>query len=275
MYGRAGLAAVIAYHVWGNQFHGDPGAIGTRVEVNGCPATIVGVTARGFRGTEFAPHFEIGVPLKGFARLCGGGRDLANSGFMALSMIGRLAPRATLARARAEFEGIGRRLQEAYPDVQRGRMPALAEYSATAFSPIQSAWTRLFMRVLSWVGLLTLIIVCANVANLMLARSVARQREMAVRRALGAPHARILRLLFAEGLALSLAAAAAAMVFAWWATSAIVKLIPPLASGARIEPDLTPDSTVAIYALALAALSALAFTAAPPSARGVSSCCPG
>ncbi len=119
------------------------------------------------------------------------------------------------------------------------------------------------MRVLGAVGILTLLIVCANVANLMLARSVARQREMAVRRALGAPHARIMRLLFSEGLALSLTAAAAAWLFAQWATRAIVKLIPPLASGARIEPDLAPDSAVALYALALAALSALAFTAAP------------
>ena len=262
-YGRAGLAAVVAYHVWLNQFHGDRAAVGRSIEINGCPATVVGVTAPGFRGTEFAPHFEIGVPLEGYARVCAGARERANFRSTPLTIIGRLAPHASLSQARAEFETIGRRLQEEYPDVQRGRMPALSEYSATAFSPVQSAQARLFMRVLGAVGILTLLIVCANVANLMLARSVARQREMAVRRALGAPHARILRLLFSEGLALSLTAAAAAWVFAWWAASAIVKLIPPLASGARIEPDLRPDSAVAIYAVSLAALSALAFTVAP------------
>jgi predicted permease len=259
-YGRAPLAAILAYHIWQNQFHGDAAAIGQVVEVNGCPATIIGVTAPGFRGLEFAPHFEIGLPLEGYARVC---NAAANPRAAVLALIGRLAPRATLTQARAEFAALGKSLQQAYPDVQRGRMPQLSEYSATAFSPIRSAQAMLFMRVLSAVGILTLLIVCANVANLMLARSVARQREMAVRRALGAPHARILRLLFAEGLALSLAAAAAAWVFARWATSAIVKLIPPLSSGARIEPDLAPDSAVAIYALALAALSALAFTAAP------------
>lgn len=139
----------------------------------------------------------------------------------------------------------------------------LAPYSSTAFSVWQSARAHLFGRIISVVGLLTLLIVCANVANLMLARSVARQREMAVRRSLGASHLRILRLLMSEGLVLTLAASAAALLFASWVSRAIVKWIPPLASGARIEPDLTPDTQVAFYALALAVLSALAFTVAP------------
>ncbi len=263
MQGASGLAAVIAYHVWQNQFHGAGGIVGQQVALNGCPATIVGVTTAGFRGSRFAPNYEIGVPLEGYERLCSHGSELGDPRMASLDVIGRLAARGSMAQARAEFEGMGKLLQEAYPDSQRGRMPQLSEYSASAFSPMQSAQARLFMRVLGVVGILTLLIVCANVANLMLARSVARQREMAVRRALGAPHASILRLLFSEGLALSLAAAAAAWVFAWWATSAIVILIPPLASGAHIEPDLTPDSAVALYAVALAALSALAFTAAP------------
>jgi predicted permease len=261
--GTSGLAAVIAYHIWQNQFHSESGIVGKSVALNGCPATIVGVTAPGFRGSRFAPNFEIGVPLEAYERLCSHGKELADPRFAPLDIIGRLAPRATLTQARAEFATMGRLMQEAYPDVQRGRMPELAEYSASTFSPMQSAQAKLFMRVLGAVGVLTLLIVCANVANLILARSVARQREMAVRRALGAPHARIMRLLFAEGLALSLVAAVAAWLFARWATSAIVKLIPPLASGAHVEPDLTPDTTVALYALALAALSALAFTTAP------------
>ncbi len=260
--GAEGLPAVIAYHVWQNQFHGE-NVIGRVVALNGCAATIVGVTAPGFTGTHFAPHFEVGVPLEGYARLCRGARDLDDQRMASLEMIGRLAPRRSLRQAQAEFEGIGRILDRDYPDVERGRVPILAGYSATAFTPIQREQGRLFAAALSGVGILTLLIVCANVANLMLARSVARQREMALRRALGASHGRILRLLFFEGLTLSIVAAAAAWVFAWWAARAIVKLVPPLASGVRIEPDFTPDSAVALYAIALAALSALAFTAAP------------
>lgn len=255
--GSSGLATVLAWHIWQNQFHRDDRAIGQTVELNGCPATIVGVTAPGFRGSHFGPNYEIGVPLEAWERLCAHSRELPDPRMASLDIIGRLAPRATMSQARAEFANLGRLLQEAYPDIQRGRMPQVAEYSASTFSPIQSAQSKLFMRGLSAVGILTLLIVCANVANLMLARSVARQREMAVRRALGAPDARILQLLFSEGLVLALAAAGAALLFARWATIAIVKLIPP------VEPDLTPDFTVAMYALVLAILSALAFTAAP------------
>jgi hypothetical protein len=144
-YGRAELAAVIAYHVWQNQFYGDRGAVGRSVEVNGCPARVVGVTAAGFRGTEFAPHFEIGVPLEGYARVCASALERANFRLAPLEMIGRLAPHASISQARAEFETIGRRLQEEYPDMQRGRMPALSEYSATAFNPMQSMRARLFI----------------------------------------------------------------------------------------------------------------------------------
>jgi predicted permease len=261
--GAAGLAVVIADHIWQHQFHGARDIIGQTIALNGCPATIVGVSAPGFRGTRFAPSFEIGAPLEAYERLCGHDHELADPRIASLEILGRLAPRATLSQARAEFQRLGGDLEESYPEIQRGRMPQLAEYSASTFSPIQSAQSKRFMRGFMAVGILTLLIVCANVANLMLARSVARQREMAVRRALGAPDARILRLLFCEGLALSLVSTIAALGFARWATTAIVKLVPPLSSGIRIEPDLTPDVNVAFYALLLAAISALAFTAAP------------
>ncbi len=123
-YGRAPLAAILAYHIWQNQFHGDAAAIGRVVALNGCPATIVGVAAPGFRGLEFAPHFEIGVPLEGYSRTCGAAGSLRTA---ALSLIGRLAPGATLTQARAEFAALGKSLQQAYPDVQRGRMPELSD----------------------------------------------------------------------------------------------------------------------------------------------------
>ncbi|HZQ51501.1 MAG TPA: FtsX-like permease family protein [Bryobacteraceae bacterium] len=97
----------------------------------------------------------------------------------------------------------------------------------------------------------------------MLGRSVARQREMAVRRSLGGSRLRILRMLLSEALVLSLLASGAAFLFTLWVSHAVVKLIPPIESGARLRPDLTPDWTVVAYATALAACSALAFMLAP------------
>jgi predicted permease len=256
--GAAGLAAVIAWHVWQNQFHGAADIVGRSISISGVPATIVGVTAQGFRGPQFVPNFEIGVPIAADARLRGTSDKLFDRSFRYVAIIGKLAPRATLRQAQAEFDVMAKYVQsEPFAPIQ------LAPYSSTAFSVWQSARARLFGRIITAVGLLTLLIVCANVANLMLARSVARQREMAVRRSLGASHLRILRLLVSEGLVLALAASAAALLFAWWASRAVVKLVPPLASGVRIEPDLTPDTQIALYALALGILSALAFTIAP------------
>ncbi len=256
--GATGLAAVIAYHVWQNQFHGAADILGRTVLISGVPATIVGVTAPGFRGAQFVPNFEIGVPIAADSRLRGTDRNLLDRGFRYVAIIGKLTPRATIGNAQAEFNVMAKYVQtEPIAPIH------LTPYSATAFGPWQSAQARLFAGIITAVGLLTLLIVCANVANLILARSVARQREMAVRRSLGASHLRILRLLMSEGLVLALAASAAALLFASWATRAIVKLIPPLASGARIEPDLTPDTRVALYALGLAVFSALVFTIAP------------
>jgi len=256
--GAGGLAAIIAYHVWQSQFHGAADIIGRTIFVSGLPATIVGVTAQGFRGPQFVPTFEVGVPIAADAHFRGTDGRLFDRGFSYVAMIGQLAPRATLQQVQAEFNVMSKYVQ---PD--QAAPIQVAPYSSTAFSVWQSARAHLFGRIITAVGLLTLLIVCANVANLMLARSVARQREMAVRRSLGASHLRILRLLMFEGLVLALTASGAALLFAFWASRAIVKLTPQLASGARIEPDLTPDTQVTLYALGLAVLSALAFTIAP------------
>ncbi len=119
------------------------------------------------------------------------------------------------------------------------------------------------MAILSAVGMLTLLVVCANVANLMLARAAARQREMAVRLSMGASRSRVLLILFAEGLALSLPAAGGAFLFAEWATRALLRFAPPLESGAQMQANLTPYWRVAMYAALLAVASTVAFTLAP------------
>ena len=257
--GSAGLAAIIAWHVWQNQFQLAPDIAGRQVLLNGLPATIVGVAAPGFRGTHFAPTFEIGVPILAYARLHGNVQAMANRG---VEVIGRLAPGSSVAQAQAEFDTVSGRIAAEYPEFGRQRM-VVARYSATAFGPWQGSQARMFMAILTGVALLTLLVVCANVANLMLGRSTARRRELAVRQSLGSSRGRILSLLLSEGLVLSVAAAAAAWAFAWWVGRAVPSLIPPLESGARIEPNVAPDWRVAVYALALAIFGALVFTLAP------------
>jgi predicted permease len=261
--GAGEMAAVIAYHVWQNQFHGAEDILGKHVVLNGHPVTIVGVTERGFHGAQFVPNLEIAVPLVSYFRNWRGGAELIERSIRSLGVLGRLKPGVSLAEAQAEFTTISQRIQAEHPEIAERRMVVLAPYSATAFTMWQGAQAALFMRILLAVGFVALLVVCANVANLTLARAAARQRELAVRRSLGASQFRIMRILLAESLAISFAAAAAAVGFAFWAARAIVNLTPALASGARIEPDLAPDWHAILYAVLLAVLSSLAFTIAP------------
>ena len=254
MSGAAPPACILADHVWENQFNRARDILGRVVVLNGTPSTVVGVAERGFYGTGFAPHLEVAEPLTL--------RDLAN-GRRGLEVIGRLAPGVSIAGAQAELNALWQSLEEQYPDAHRGMRVVLAPYTATAFGPNSRPQARFFMAVLSAVALLTLLVVCANVANLMLARAAARRREMAVRLSMGATRARVMRILFAEGLALSLFAAGASLLFAEWAVRALMGFAPPLESGAPFQANLTPDWSVVFYALILAVLSTLAFTLAP------------
>ena len=261
--GAAPLAAIIAYHVWQNQFHGAEDALGQTIVLNGHPATIVGIGPPKFAGVWLAPFFEVCVPLEAYARASGTAERFFDRSWRQVAMIGRLAPGYSLDDARAEFAGISGRLAHEWPEINGRRGLLLERYAATRFGPVAGPQNRLFMAILMAVALLALVIVCANVANLMLSRALVRQREMAVRQSMGASRGRILRILLAEGLTLSLLAAGAGVAFAWWACGAVSKLAPPLESGARFVPNFTPDWSVAFYAVALAVASTLAFTLAP------------
>jgi predicted permease len=120
-----------------------------------------------------------------------------------------------------------------------------------------------FLAIFSVVTLMTLLIVCANVANLLVARAVVRQRELSLRQSLGASRVRIVRTLLAEGLALSVAAWLAACLFAWWTSRSVSGLVAPTTQGMAAMPDFTPDWTVIGYALLLAVLCTVACTVAP------------
>lgn len=261
--GIGGLSVVIAFHLWQEQFHEAGNVIGEHIIVNGIPATVVGITAEGFHGIALAPHFEIGLPLVGFSHLRGTEAQLHNRNYRATTILGRLAPHATLSQARAEFEVFSERLRNLHPDENRGWSLVLSPYSMTAFGPSSSPLAQRLMLAVGFIGFLALLVVCANVASLVLARSVARERELAVRLALGAPPRRILHLLLGEGLLISLVASLAAWPLTFAVTRAIGRLVPPLESGARFEVNLTPDGHVFGYGVALAILATLAFTLAP------------
>jgi predicted permease len=257
--GPSGLVVVIAHHIWQNNFGGADDIIGQPVTVNGQPATVVGVAEPNFRGAIFIELADLWIPLTGEAR-----DRLQLSRGTAVAMIGQRKNGASLPEAQAQLATLWTQLIQARPELKQRFKVRLVPYSATAGgNSIVATRGNRMLAVFSVVTFLTIVIVCANVTNLLIARAVVRQREMAVRESLGASRGRIVRSLLAEGLVLSVVAWVAACVVAWWVSKAVVPFLVPETGGPVVTPDLTPDWTVVAYALGLALLCTLAVTAGP------------
>ncbi len=258
----AGLVAVISDRLWREHFQQAPDIAGRGITVNGQPTTIVGVAGPGFRGGSMTPGEDIWLPIEPYHQTSNTREALSDRRRVSVLAVGRLARGVSPAEAQAEFAAIATQLNAAYPDENKNRRAIVFRYSGTAFLPV-SNMAPVFLAVFSLITALTLLIVSANVANLMLARAVVRQRETAVRQSLGASRGRIVRMLLAEGLTIALTAWAAAFMFAWWVSRALVGWLPPSAQQGQLLPDMRPDWQVAAYAMLLALCATLVFMMAP------------
>lgn len=265
-----GVVVVISHRVWQEHFNLAEDVVGAPITINRIPATIVGVAPAGFAGALLTPGEDLWMPIRAYYRSTNGEDGLTNRAQPFVVMAGRLSPSASLAEARSEFETLSAQLQSTYPDAfttysPRGVVPlrnpraVVSRYSATALLPIADM-APVFLAVFSVVTFLTLIIVCANVANLLLGRTVERQRDTAIRHSLGASRSRIVRMLLAEGATLAIAASIAAYVIAWWTSRALLRIIEPRPG---LLADARPDWTLAAYGMTLALLATLAFSLAP------------
>ena len=267
----SGLVVVISDRAWREYFASASSVIGAAVIVNGIPGTIIGVTAPDFRGTQLAPSVDAWVPIVPFARATNGsppsGRGTEEGLPFAGRFVGVLAQvreGASLTQARAELTTLWERLQAQYATVPQNRSVMLLPYAATAGGngPLSTQGTT-FLAIFSVITVLTLMIVCANVANLLIGRATVRQRELALRQSLGASRTRIVRMLLAEGLVIALLACIAAYIFARWMSGVVADLVTPTVPPAVAQVITLPDWTVAGYALTLALGSMVFFTLAP------------
>jgi len=249
-------AAVISYAVWQRLFAAQDDAVGQAVRINGHDFTVVGVAPRGFRGVDVLERADVWIPLSAASEVSPDiGRPLERRTWW-LKGVGRLAAGATLEQARAAARTRAAAIAEAFPDSHDGFTVRVDPVRGMA--PDDRGKVAPLSALLLGVTLIVLLIACANVANLLVARGVAQQRETAIRVALGASRWRLLRLRLFESLVLAAGGGLCALLFSMWFTDALLQL-----SGAPLEASATPDYRVLAFTSTLSIVTALVFGLAP------------
>jgi putative ABC transport system permease protein len=240
---------VLSHGFWRRSFGGAPDVVGRQVTLDGEPYTVVGVMPPDFQFAPFwATHAEAWAPLNL-------GRRVNDRRGQSLRVFARLKPGVTAGQAQAEMEAINRRLAEQHPRENEGLTVSVDPLHEKVVGKSRPA----LLIILGAVGFV-LLIACANVANLMLAKSALRQREIAVRIALGAGRWRVVRQMLTESLALSLAGGAAGLLLAFWSNAALASLGPDTLPRVRTA---SLDAGVLLFTLGLSVLVGLLFGLAP------------
>ena len=238
---------VLGHDLWTRRFGADATIVGRRLQINAQPYVVIGVMPAAFTFPD--RQQELWVPLAPVPELH------ASRSSIWLSVVARLRPGFGLAQATAELNALNRRLGEQFPSTDRRAGTVLVKLRDQAAEPVRGGLLVLAAAVLG-----VLLVACANVASLQLARAVARQREIAARLALGAGPGRLVRQLLAESLVLSLLGGALGLLLAAWAVHGLPALAP-----AELEPlrDVRLDPGAALFAFAACAAAGLLAGLAP------------
>ncbi len=258
----APLSIVLGHAYWRKRFGGDPGVVGRQVRLSGVPATIVGVADSSFRGTYANSEMD------GFATLSyltrsgkwDGGSFFHDRANPRLTLMAILNPGVSLASARAEAQVIATRLERQYPATDAGiSVDVLPEtWARPAPIPSMVAMAPAAAGVFLLLGVFVLLIACLNVSDVLLVRAAAREREMAVRAALGSGRARLVRLALADTLLLAMIGGIAGMTLGAWATAAVSAIPGMTAGNIPVLFDFGFDWRVFAYAFAATLLAAAA-----------------
>jgi len=274
----ANTVVVLGYRFWQRRFNGDPNIIGQTIKLNGLAYTIVGVASREFTGTDVFPtESSFWAPLSMVDQLDPAfspasdpksngvwreqWRDTTHPGFQLLA---RLKKGVASAQAQAETDLLIRRYLASYRESEP--TTAITLQRTSYFGNAGDFWLHALAATLLAIVSLVLLVACANVANMLLARGVARQREIAIRLALGASRGRVTQQLLTESLLLSLLGGAAGVLLSAWAGrllwASVITLVPAFREfGSAL--NVSPDAHVFVYGLALSLFTGILFGLAP------------
>jgi predicted permease len=255
--------AILSYSLWQNQFGGDPKIVNQTVELNSTAYTIVGVAPIGFKGTFSVGNPDIfWLPISMHTQALSGLSEplFQNRRFRLMNIFGRLKPGVGERQALANLQTIASQLERAYPKDNLGRTFDGSPLSEAALGGIRDQAIRVTLALSVVVGLV-LLIACVNLANLLLARSANRAREIGIRSALGAGRARLIRQLLTESLVLALAGGAGGLLVGWLG-SRLLWSFRPVGLGAN-SISLHLDVRVFAFTAAAALLTGLLFGLLP------------
>jgi predicted permease len=245
--------AVISERFWQRHFHSDPEIVGKAVRLNGRELTVIGVAPAEFLGTIVGLAYDFWLPLSMESLLSGGANGLEYRGARWLHALARLKPGVSLPQARAEIQTLARRLAQSYPQSNAGINTTLVPISRASYGLPE--FMAPLLETLLGAGAVVLLIVCANVANLMLLRATTRQKEFGIRLALGASRSRVIGQLLLESLLLAGLGGAAGVLLAGRMAGWLQFFIP--ATYLPIVLNFPPDSAALAFTLAISLLSGL------------------
>jgi predicted permease len=256
---------VVSHRLWQRRFGGDPALVGKAIRLNGRSFTVAGIAPETFRGTELAEPLDVWAPIatdSDSARPEGFSNPRHRRDAF-LVVVGRLKPGVRFEKAQAEIATIGRQLERAYPQAysEQDKRAGVTLDRHVAVDPFTGAIARAYLQILMAAAGFVLLIACVNLANLLLARTAAQRKEIAVRVALGASRARLARQSLTESLALSLTGGVAGLLLAFWIARLLRLVVKELAF---VEPRA--DARMLGFAVLVSIVTGIVF-GLPPALR--------